>query len=433
LTNDLRTIVNGPTLPGLVIYSNATAAYRNSTDKLKDLDGSNATLNDPAGTTTPIQLYFTQTNERIHRTDKLCYFIRDHVYRQTSDSPNLTSNMSSDEAFVWLGHLALPTNGTITAWTYTSPQSGSWMRPGQTGTNENDFYSSSWTLGRQVITLSPNVSAVTPNYFPGPPTTNVDPFSLLTPSKAGGIPIYASRYDVAATTVDGYRQYLAANTTYAYWNNLIGYPDVRYDANPYPRKPASNTPGWMSAAAAQMAPIFVRGCSQFIVEYTGNFVTQNIATGQILSAKPDPTGKIDFTIDPVTKAHKIRWYGFPRDPSDEGIIGVTAAGVQYGVCPLRDTVALAPDAKTVYPAVASPASPAGQPPFERLVEPTHPNYANLLTASSSTSYATPYICAWGPDTATLPQPKMIRITIGIDDPAGHLNSSLTYEYVFVLP
>ena len=55
-------------------------------------------------------------------------------------------------------------------------------------------------------------------------------------------------------------------------------------------------------------------------------------------------------------------------------------------------------------------------------------------------YVQPYTCSWGDDTdassagnPTIPRPKMIRITIGIDDPTGHLNTQQIYQYVFNLP
>ena len=43
-----------------------------------------------------------------------------------------------------------------------------------------------------------------------------------------------------------------------------------------------------------------------------------------------------------------------------------------------------------------------------------------------------YICAWGPND---PKPKMIRITIALDDPAGRLpnKDGQTFEYIFTLP
>ena len=69
--------------------------------------------------------------------------------------------------------------------------------------------------------------------------------------------------------------------------------------------------------------MFVRGCSQFIVEFAGNYVTQNQDStpnnsnfGKVTSPTPDPSGKLDFI--PMKDANgnwtrQIRWYGFPRD------------------------------------------------------------------------------------------------------------------------
>ena len=42
-----------------------------------------------------------------------------------------------------------------------------------------------------------------------------------------------------------------------------------------------------------------------------------------------------------------------------------------------------------------------------------------------------YTCAWGPNTIS-PMPKLIRITIAIDDPNGHLNDAQTFEYIVPL-
>ena len=46
-------------------------------------------------------------------------------------------------------------------------------------------------------------------------------------------------------------------------------------------------------------------------------------------------------------------------------------------------------------------------------------------------FANDYTCAWGP--ADNVRPKMIRLTIVIDDPNGRLPDGQTYEYVFSLP
>jgi hypothetical protein len=49
----------------------------------------------------------------------------------------------------------------------------------------------------------------------------------------------------------------------------------------------------------------------------------------------------------------------------------------------------------------------------------------------------PYVAAWGQD--TLPWsgvgslPKLIRITIAVDEPNGRLNNEQTFEYIFTMP
>jgi hypothetical protein len=179
--------------------------------------------------------------------------------------------------------------------------------------------------------------------------------------------------------------------------------------------------------------MFIKGCSQFIVEFAGDFVAQDPTTGQVTSCDPTQLdGQVDFTVDPTTNAHKIRWYGFPRDPADEGKIGVvpsvgTATDVQYGVCPLHDTLARASNFKAVYNNVF---------PAERVLPPFAANYESTAVAvmkAGNSGASRGYIVAWGIDTPTLPRPRMMRITFAIDDPLGHLSTSQIYEYVFTLP
>ena len=203
--------------------------------------------------------------------------------------------------------------------------------------------------------------------------------------------------------------------------------------------------------ASQTYPIMIKGCSQFIVEFAGDFVGQNPTTGGITSLTPD--GQIDFTVDPRTGAHKIRWYGFPRDPSDEGKIGVcppagspppgsfNSVNYQYGVCPLVDTMQQdAADWNALNSAINSSSNPHWSLPEHWAISPQ--NYSNsFLPAHSTTPSNGPsgtqglnYQAAWGVDTYLgIAQPKMIRITFGIDDPEGHLSTTQMYEYVFTLP
>jgi len=78
-----------------------------------------------------------------------------------------------------------------------------------------------------------------------------------------------------------------------------------------------------SASIAQMAPYFLQHCSQFIVEYAGDYLQQDgptsstpgTLTGEITGLGPD--GQIDYVIvtdnaNPPHRYKKIRWYGMPR-------------------------------------------------------------------------------------------------------------------------
>lgn len=495
-TRDFRTMVDGSSMPALVISSYALGAFRNRADMVQDLDGDPCTVNNVSGSGSTGAMSYTQINERMHRLDKLGFFSRSTFSRQTSDngSTNLTSPTTSDEAFVWYGHLALPNNPMIQNWKYATPDAvtganSAWYNPGQpnvsaANVNDNNLFSSNWMLGRQVMLMLPR-PPLGSSYFPGPPTAI--PFDLGSNISVGAqelnsrTPQRASRFDLVATSIDRYRQFLftvcypggfsATVPPRAWgWARMMGitFPipsppptgttDPRFKANPFPYRPDATAANgvasaqWMAAAIAQTSPILARGCSQFIVEYAGNFVTQdlnnavgNASYGQILSAKPDPTGKLDFTVamDPSTRqwTQHVRWYGFPRDPYNEGTIGVQGAkgSVQFGVCPLRDTLVQATDFAAVYPSPAYPNTPSLAPP-ERAAPPLRADYLPALGSGgpppmpavngTASSY---YICAWGPDTINFPQPKLIRITFALDDPDGHLNSSQTFEYVFALP
>ena len=68
-------------------------------------------------------------------------------------------------------------------------------------------------------------------------------------------------------------------------------------------------------------------------------------------------------------------------------------------------------------------STAGDLPFRNV------GYSNPQLAEVSQ----PYICAWDVTTGAAYLPKLIRITVAVDEPNGRLNNEQTYEYVFELP
>ena len=77
-----------------------------------------------------------------------------------------------------------------------------------------------------------------------------------------------------------------------------------------------------------MSPYFLQHCSQFIVEYAGDYLTQDNTTsstaGSITALGSD--GVIDYYYD-ANKNKRIRWYGMPRSTTNNGhIMGVLGAG-----------------------------------------------------------------------------------------------------------
>ena len=208
-----------------------------------------------------------------------------------------------------------------------------------------------------------------------------------------------------------------------------------------------------------------------MVEYAGDFVAQNPATGQVTNVYTNANGtdgQIDYILTHDANgnvARKIRWYGFPRDT--DGIAGTspnqyntgapdnqiyiakssTAAeeNLMADVVPLRDVwrTATTPGASpyatnapfekfTWTQDPTSNYSDAGAPPpTPLLADPGKSGTGgNYMDPSSGVQANDSYICAWGPND---PKPKMIRIIITLDDPTGKLPDGQTFEYVFTLP
>jgi type II secretory pathway pseudopilin PulG len=251
----------------------------------------------------------------------------------------------------------------------------------------------------------------------------------------------------------------------------------RMQCNPFITRPLT------SLGASQTTPQFVAGCSQFMVEFAGDFVTQDnnpasATYGQVLSNQPD--GVTDFVV-PKTPSNypnystgarfpgegikQIRWYGLPRDTDGDGVINGYAPGLTPArtnndmpdVVPVRDVMMTAPGAtaasvaaaasyeKEVTSTAASPPNPSqdingpngivlgilpmtagGDYAGSSLVSPQ--TYKDAST--SGNQFVPPdssYLCIW-----EFGGPQMIRIVMTVDDPNGRLNDGQTFEYVFTL-
>jgi hypothetical protein len=270
----------------------------------------------------------------------------------------------------------------------------------------------------------------------------------------------------------------------------------RYQASPFipsivatPSTPFTG-PKITSATLSTCAPDLIRGCSQFVVEYAGNFYTKNVAGGAasgalyngivnpntianpasttanplppISAPVPDPTGQLDFYID-ANGAQHTRWYGYPRSVTGNAIGSQvwpnypasnsnplqpnTVSALSGDVVPLRDVLASLGWA-TVPTALSAPSVTGNFADAERFSGDSNvgsyqggntpfpsagSNYWTAMTPSArelSSSSRYTYTAAWGPDVHYMPFPKMVRIIIEVDDHEGRLNAPQRYEFVY---
>jgi hypothetical protein len=246
-----------------------------------------------------------------------------------------------------------------------------------------------------------------------------------------------------------------------------------------------------AASIAEMSPYFLQHCSQFIVEYAGDYMQQD-ANGNMTGVGPD--GQVDFYLDANGNKH-IRWYGMPRsttgtphpdgpgssnlvlirgfDPTPNSGIGETEAGATVNaanpngpslgaftattpsavtlnyftdVIPLRDYYSLYYSTlyQTVLNTLATPPpvpKPAyWSPPWEVDVNfDCTKDYGSYTAADTPTAvgpnliaFNDPnnpprYAAAWHDD-----MPAMVRILIKVDDPNNKVKDGPWYEYVFRL-
>jgi hypothetical protein len=465
MAGDFNTVVTDGA-PYMLMDSGQVFAFQNQADMLGDKDGDPSTY-DLRGTGSesgqPAVIY----NYRSHRKDDFTFFGRGSFARQTGadvyslgTSP-FVSNMGANEAMLWYGLVNIADNSG------NFPPNGmaNGVTPGAAplATNPNNYFATSWILGRQQILLVPPTPLDNNNNPLTPPKVidknGVEQYAYtqqasipLSPlavgsqalSSAGGSLPLASQGSTAATLLSG-RIDLAATSIAGYRNILLA--DIaKPDPTWYQNLPGGSGSGITSRFRAQpfflakpptpesisyQAPIFVRGCTQFIVEYAGDYLNQDPNTGVVTDTYAHVAGTApNFTISPGTTdgqidfiqtgtapniSRKIRWYGFPRSTTNSTTINYTNGDV----VPLRDLWV-----------TATNGSQGPNAPFERastfLTAGAQPDYAQIGAIPTNSQYT----CAWGPSDV---KPKMIRITITIDDPGGRLGDGQTFEYIYTLP
>jgi len=417
--------------PAFFIASSQGYAFRNAVDRQGDADGDPSTLNNVA---MPVDA--VTVSDRSHRKDTLGFFASGDTYaRQTADDGQYVSPTSSSEAYIWYGHLMQPNNAFRL--NRAGPNSG-FYGPGDldvsaTNKNDNNALACDWILGRWAMLLTPNPPAG--DYYIGTPIPGGNPLAWNAVSSDHHA-LIESRYDIVNTSLSAFAQLetslppapplpqpAPAMSAQVYFRDQmiwINSPNpinpliapiplpgqMRYYCNPFPGKPLN------SATMAATAPIFLRSCSQFIVEFAGDYINQN-PDGSVIPGSTGGDG-IDYIVDtsvPVaagqTPPHKIRWYGFPRSVNGDGSVH-TGPNFQ-DVVPVRDLRGIVSAFERVVP--LQPAANA--------------NYTGTAYAGGQ------YVCSWGTESPDA-LPKMIRITFALDDPNGRVAAPQFFEYVIDL-
>jgi len=372
---------------------------------------------------------FTRYTDRTPRMDRLSFFARGLYRRQTAGNAQFAgfSTATATEAYIWYGQTALP----------GLPPSGSIPARGTPYANNiymtlpQNQYAQDRILGRIAILLK-DFSTI-----PTKPTDErLDALlgqSLYTPSLDWDSQAWRSYSDLAATTMDQWRSKVSvgfandptgvfAKTWYRAMEDSAVDPRKMWWGNCQPvlQRPIT------SQGMSQTASCFIPHCTQFVVEYAGDYLAQDPATGNVIDAafRVDNTGApvgktdgeidyiIDKTFDPIG-VKKIRWYGLPRDVNDDNVIDVN------DVVPLADVL----DYSNI------PNLPAGTvAPWEKVLP--FPSLKSLggdyskFRSPAFTPRGFKYVCAWRNDA-----PPMIRVLMKFDDPTGRLREGQWYEYV----
>jgi len=361
-------------------------------------------------------------NRRNHRTDVIGFFSKGSFRRQTGQVPPgggdeyFVTDQGSDRAYIWYGHLRVANNiGSGLPTLYHPAEADA----SATDRNDNNRYARQWALGRVVLPMIPknpitarildsnNVSQI---YIDQEAGRSMSPFSW--DSLVGSPPDTDARgtlqaayftsagaqlafYDLADAEISAHRAAVVGWSAGTWWQNVLyenltGLPVGRFAADRYVGRPAN------SGHTSMTVPFFVDGCTQFFVEFAGDFVDQS-ATGTITNAAQGTDG-IDFYV-PSTGIRGIRWYGLQRDVDGNGI----------------STAGTSPDVAPVQVFGATPRT------FERSVT------------------ANEYSCVWGPvigefenPAAAAPhnRPILVRITIQVVDKNARVPDGLTQEYIF---
>lgn len=394
-TNAGQGVVKTSEMPFLVIRNQEVKSYMDSADAA-------------AGTT---------VNRRV---DTLAFFAKGSFRRATgqpatgggSAPEELQVNQTGEDAWVWYGHLALPVDPTVTSMTWIAPGEGNGVSD-----NPYNYYAKDWVLGRQAILLKPRGSSPSSSELKEFQNSSGDTYEYVNDYFDNSLPLtplqynsplkYSGSYTVLDSTCDlggvqnypsiteplksmhdrtaGYVPLITDLWKYISTNGTTsGDTSYRFHCNPFPKRPLEDSPG-AAIKLSQASPQMLRGVSQYIVEFAGDFDTH---TG--VDVENSIAGN---TASPL----RIRWYGMPRDVDNDGTTED------------RRVSALGTDMRT----------------NGNLFE-----YQDIYTAGAATNT---YNSVWGPTSTKTSVPTMIRITIEYMSPNGRMTTPVRQEFIYALP
>ena len=314
-----------------------------------------------------------------NRRDTISFFTRGSYQRQPTASPIAST---SSEAYIWIGH----------RW-----------QPSGTADRRNIVCRFAMLLKSP----APNTEPFVPRVASNPP--NLTP--LIFPVVAADSTLHKvsnvqtnPQLDLGDTSIELFRSDIAAVQAFYgpsfdgmrsnWWRPLLG----RYDCDPVLRRGSS--PQWVIMGAAAAIPDFVENVSQLIIEYTGDFLTQD-ANGAVISPMPD--GVPDFVVVPrpdprrpgsYVSTRQTRWYGLPRSISGYS----PSPDVRFDVQPLIC--------------------------FLDLYRMPGMTFEREYTAPDRNGCNGRYTCVW-----VNSAPAMVRMLMKVDDPGGRIQEGTWYEFI----
>ena len=240
-----------------------------------------------------------------------------------------------------------------------------------------------------------------------------------------------------------YHQMFASEST--------GGGERRFLVNPQILSPLNA--GETSQATSPLLP----GCTGFVVEYAGDFMTQNTTDGSFINRLPD--GVIDFTAD-TSGVYHTRWYGLPRDGDGDGLIPTAGTANFFRSIDTRPLADYTADPNDPYPFEKRlPGNISANAPSGRGSIGDYAKYSVPINGGASFTNNGKdgnYLVAWGPGDfdgtsytagstynkyssqanggrVVAYGPSLIRIVVTAVDNQNKLEEPITQELVFRVP